>query len=58
MLDGGSIPPSSTNLRRTKMIVELGIIFAIYAIIASFTLVGWIFETVLQYIANSNIWRK
>lgn len=34
------------------MIVELGIIFAVYAIILAFALVGWIFETVLQYIAN------
>ena len=40
------------------MIVELGIIFAIYALILIFALVGWIFETVLQYIANTDIWRK
>ena len=34
------------------MIVELGIIFAVYAIILAFALVGWIFETALTYIAN------
>ena len=55
----------STNTSAAKqytkenvMIVELGIIFAIYGIILIFALVGWIFETVLQYIANTNIWRK
>ena len=46
------------QFRRNKMIVELAIIFAIYAIILIFALVGWIFETALQYIANTDIWRK
>ena len=46
------------QFKENVMIVELGIIFAIYAIILIFALVGWIFETVLQYIANTDIWRK
>ena len=50
--------PQLHQFRRNKMIVELAIIFAIYGIILIFALVGWIFETVLQYIANTDIWRK
>ncbi len=46
------------QFKENVMIAELGIIFAIYAIILIFALVGWIFETVLQYIANTDIWRK
>ena len=46
------------QFKENVMIVELGIIFAIYGIILIFALVGWIFETVLQYIANTDIWRK
>ena len=44
--------PQLHQFRRNKMIVELGIIFAVYAIILAFALVGWIFETALTYIAN------
>ena len=40
------------QFKENVMIVELEIIFAIYGIILIFALVGWIFETVLQYIAN------
>ena len=40
------------QFKENVMIAELGIIFAIYGIILIFALVGWIFETVLQYIAN------
>ena len=46
------------QFKENVMIVELTIIFAVYAIILAFALVGWIFETVLQYIANTDIWRK
>jgi len=46
------------QFKENVMIAELGIIFAIYGIILIFALVGWIFETVLQYIANTDIWRK
>ena len=46
------------QFKENVMIVELAIIFAIYGIILIFALVGWIFETVLQYIANTDIWRK
>ena len=50
--------PQLHQFKENVMIVELGIIFAIYGIILIFALVGWIFETVLQYIANTDIWRK
>ena len=46
------------QFKENVMIVELTIIFAVYAIILAFALVGWIFETALQYIANTDIWRK
>ena len=32
------------------MIVELGIIFAVYAIILAFALTSWLCETALKYI--------
>jgi len=32
------------------MIVELGIIFAVYAIILAFALASWLCETALKYI--------
>ena len=35
--------------KENVMIVELGIIFAIYAIILAFALVSWICEQVLDY---------
>ena len=50
--------PHLHQFKENVMIAELGIIFAIYGIILIFALVGWIFETVLQYIANTDIWRK
>ena len=42
--------PQLHQFKENVMIVELGIIFAVYAIILAFTLASWICETALKYI--------